>query len=154
MIANTLVIGLGNELRGDDGVGLQVARRVHARAPELTVVELEREPSGLIEHWTGVEQAFVIDAVSGPRPGQVHRLDPIEGRRIQLSSPASSHALGLGEVIELARSLGRLPRALTVFGIEGSRFGLGLELSDAVAARVDEVADAVIAATQRKAAVR
>lgn len=153
MTVHTLVIGLGNELRGDDGVGLQVARRVHARAPELNVIELEREPSGLIERWTGIARAVVIDAVAGPRPGRVHQLDPVAGNELRLSSPASSHALGLGEVIELARSLGRLPRELTVFGIEGSRFGLGLELSAAVAARVDEVADAVIAATQRKAAV-
>ena len=58
-----------------------------------------------------------------------------------------SPPFGLGEVIELARSLGRLPRELIVFGIEGASFGLDLELSAPVAARVDEVADEVLAAT-------
>ena len=147
MSGETLVIGIGNELRGDDGVGPRVARRVRVRAPELSVIELEREPSALIERWDGAQRALVIDAVAGPQPGRLHRLAPIAGSRIEISSPASSHSVGLGEVIELARSLGRLPRELIVFGIEGASFGLGLELSAPVAGRVDEVADEVLAAT-------
>jgi hydrogenase maturation protease len=141
------VVGLGNALRGDDVVGLAVARRVRRAAPGLRVVELEREPSELIDAWADADPAIVIDAVAGPEPGRVHRLDAGRGEAIAvLRSPSSSHALGLADVIELARELGRLPRRLLVFGIEGVRFGYGARLSPPVAARVDEVATSVIAA--------
>ncbi len=145
-----LVIGLGNAFRSDDAVGLEVARRVRRRAPALRVIELEREPSELIAAWEDADPAIVVDAVSGPEPGRIHRVDaPGDGAIELLTAPASSHALGLGEVIELARSLRRLPRNLFVFGVEGSCFDYGEQLSAPVAARVEAVAAAVVAAAGR-----
>jgi hydrogenase maturation protease len=141
------VIGLGNALRGDDVAGLVVARRVREQAPGLRVLELQREPSELIDAWEDADPAVVIDAVAGPEPGRIHRLDAGQGEALALlRSPSSSHALGLAEVIALARELGRLPRRLLVFGIEGASFGYGEHLSSPVAGRVDELAAAAIAA--------
>ena len=142
-----LVIGLGNAFRSDDAVGLEVARRVRRSAPALRVIELEREPSELIAAWEDADPAIVVDAVSGPEPGRIHRVDAVgEGAIELLTAPASSHTLGLGEVIELARSLRRLPRTLFVFGVEGSCFDYGEQLSAPVAGSVEVVAAAVVAA--------
>lgn len=142
----TVVIGVGNAMRGDDAAGLHVARRVHECAPQLRVLELEREPSGLIEAWAGADQALVVDAVLGSAKGRVHRIDPEHDSPIaRLPAPTSTHALGLGAVIELARSLGRLPGRMVVFGIESDSYGLGKALTRPVAARVGELAETVIA---------
>ena len=140
------MIGLGNALRGDDAAGLAVARAVHERAPALPVLELEREPSELIDAWAGADPALVVDAVAGSEPGRIHRLDAARGLVASLRTPSSSHGLGLAEVIELARGLDRLPRRLLVFGIEGAKFRYGEGLSSAVERRIDELAEAVIAA--------
>ena len=71
------VIGIGNPLRGDDAVGLLVARRVRELAgPEVEVMELEGEPSRLIDAWQGARLVVVVDAVkSGAAEGAVMRFD-------------------------------------------------------------------------------
>ncbi len=56
----------------------------------------------------------------------------------------STHALGLGEAIELARALGRLPGRLLVYGVEGADFGTGEGLSPAVTAALGPLADELL----------
>ena len=61
------VIGVGNALRGDDAVGLEVTRLLEGTVPEgVDVLECEGEPVGLIDAWGDCELAFLVDAtVSG-----------------------------------------------------------------------------------------
>jgi hydrogenase maturation protease len=136
-----VVIGVGNAARGDDAAGLVVARRVGGR-------EHEGDPLALLEAWEGAATAVVIDAVrSGAVPGTVHRFEAGDAALpARLRSSTSTHAVGLAEAIELARALDRLPPRLIVYGIEGERFTAGAELSPAVAAAVEVVAAAVVAA--------
>ena len=125
------MIGVGNAFRGDDAAGREVAKRVQERvAGELDVVVCELEPTRLIDSWDGADAVVVVDAVSsGAEPGVVHRFDassePLPSREFR----SSTHALGIGETIELARAIGRLPARVVVFGIEGEAFGSGTGLS-------------------------
>jgi hydrogenase maturation protease len=133
-VPRRLVIGLGNAARGDDAAGLIAARR-------LGGLEHEGDPLALLDLWDGADVAVVIDAVSsGAGPGTIHRLEAgAEPLPVRLRSSTSTHAVGLGEAIELARALGRLPTRLIVFGIEGERFEAGAALTPAVAEAVDAV---------------
>lgn len=141
-----LVVGLGNRLRGDDGVGLEVAAALASRAPGLEVVALEGEPVALIELWNGTEEAIVVDAVAGAEPGRIHRIDASAGAADwRGQAPASSHAFGLGQVIELAAALGRLPARLEVIGIEGRSFETGTPVSAAVRAAGRRLVDILAA---------
>ena len=100
----------------------------------------EGEPVGLIEDWTGADTVILVDAVSsGAVAGTVHRLDPLSEPIPAALSQGSTHAFGLAETIELARTLDRLPPRLTVYGIEGERFAAGQRLSPPVSAAVDAV---------------
>jgi hydrogenase maturation protease len=128
------VIGLGNAVRGDDAAGLIAARR-------LGGLEHEGDPLALLDLWEGAELVVVIDAVSsGADPGTLHRFDAVAGPLpARLRSSTSTHAVGLGEAIELARALGRLPARLVVYGIEGERFATGTALTPAVTAAVEAV---------------
>ena len=138
-LSDTLVIGLGNSFRGDDGAGPAVARALLDAVP-ARVRAYEGEPVGLIEEWTGADAVIVVDAVSsGSPPGTVHRLDPLAEPIPAALSQGSTHAFGLAETIELARTLGRLPPRLAVYGIEGERFTAGQELSPPVRAAVEQV---------------
>jgi hydrogenase maturation protease len=151
--ARVLVVGLGNRLRGDDASGLEAARLVGKRATDVIVVEHEREPTDLIELWQGARLAIVLDALEGDDPGRVHRFeagrDTLPAHR---STSASTHALELAEVIELARSLGRLPDRLVVLGIEGERFETGAGLSDQVERAVHKAAELALAELGRAGA--
>ena len=100
----------------------------------------EGEPVGLIEDWSGADAVIVVDAVSsGAPPGTIHRLDPLSAPIPAALPQGSTHAFGLAETVELARTLERLPPRLTVYGIEGERFAAGQQLSPPVSAAVDAV---------------
>jgi hydrogenase maturation protease len=133
------LIGVGNRFRRDDAAGLEVARRLReTHPPGIRVIEEEGEPGSLIQAFELMTEVLIIDAVStGGKPGDLYRFDatneplPVETFR------SSSHALGVGDAIELARALDRLPERIAVYGIEGESFEAGEGLSPAVQATVD-----------------
>jgi hydrogenase maturation protease len=128
------VIGIGNLHRGDDGVGLLVARQLKTQPPANTVIlEANGEGASLIEAWQGASVVILVDAFqSGGEAGTIHRLDagqrPIPSRFFHYST----HAFSVAEAIELARALKQLPPRLIVFGVEGNTFQAGGGLSRAV----------------------
>jgi len=144
--ARYVVVGIGNEYRGDDGAGLAIAERVRGRVPAgVTVVPCEQEPSRLIDAWQDADAAIVVDAVeSGAEPGTLHRFDagvaPLPARVFR----SSTHAFGVGEAVELARALGRLPGRVVVYGVEGAAFAAGRGLSGPVEAAVEPAAESVL----------
>ncbi|MFE1359857.1 MULTISPECIES: hydrogenase maturation protease [Streptomyces] len=150
MQGRTVVVGVGNEFRRDDGVGPAVVARLAGRArrdPALAGVELtvsDGDPGRLISLWTGAGLCVVVDAAHAHPgcPGRVHRLEVTEGE-LPATESASSHGLGLGEAVELARALGTLPERLVVLAVEGRDAELGRGLSAPVAAAVGPVAERV-----------
>ncbi len=142
------VIGLGNELRGDDGAGLEVVRLIRARGEPagITLREQAADPMGLLDAWQDAGAVVLVDTMrSGARPGTVRRMDASsESLPEPLRTSASTHAASLGEVIELARVLGRLPARVIVYGVEGRRFEADAELSGSVRAALDTLAATVL----------
>jgi hydrogenase maturation protease len=134
-----VVIGVGNEFRRDDGVGLVVAHALRTHAlPGVEVIEASGEGAELLLVWEGAESVIVVDALaSGAPPGTIYRLDATAGPLPASFFAASSHAFGLAEAVELARVLGNLPPRLVIYGIEGSDFrpGHGMTLPVSLAAR-------------------
>lgn len=145
-MSRTVVIGIGNSYRGDDAAGREVARRVQDLVPEeLEVVVCGLEPTRLIDAWDGADAAIIVDAVSSEaEPGSVHRFDATSAPLPSREFRSSTHALGIGETIELARAIGRLPSRVVVFGIEGEVFGSGTGLSDRAEDGVERAVDLVL----------
>ena len=148
-----VVIGVGNEFRGDDGAGPEVIARLHGRLPaDVRLLLSDGEPTRLLEAWTGASVAIVVDAVAGgPAPaGTLRRLVPrpatgVEGLAEGEASVASSHGLGLETAVALASALGRLPSVLIVHCIQGADFSQRNGLSEPVAAAIGRLADAILA---------
>ena len=135
-MSDALVIGLGAADRGDDAVGGVVAGAVAVRLSGITVVAHE-DPTGLLDVWAGHSPVVVVDAVrTGAPPGTVHRLETVTDALPIRPGHAGTHALGLAEMVELGRALGRLPERLVIVAIEAERFDHGAPLSPAVAAAV------------------
>jgi hydrogenase maturation protease len=141
---HVLVVGVGHPDRGDDAVGWLVAERLRSRLSDrddVEVVQLTSDPAELLTlaAWNTAAHVVLVDAVvTGAPPGTVD----VIGDEQPLPSPRSSgtHDLGLAAALQIARSLDRLPRDLTIVGVEGARFGIGDLPSPAVVAAAERVA--------------
>lgn len=124
-----LVIGIGNALRGDDGLGCAVAKALQGESG-LDVQMQEGEPAALMAAWEDHNCVILVDAVSsGAAIGTVFRFDLGCDRLPDTFRHTSTHSFGLAEAVELARVLGRLPPQIVFLGIEGGNFSTGAEIS-------------------------
>jgi hydrogenase maturation protease len=130
----TLLIGVGNEFRNDDALGILVAREIRRRnLPGVTIMERSGEGTALMDAWAGAELVIVVDSiVSGKAPGVIHRLDAARDEIPRGFFHYSSHAFGVAEAVGMARELNLLPGRVIIYGIEGKEFGEGVGLSDQV----------------------
>ena len=140
-----LVIGVGNDYRSDDGVGLAVVRLLKGKElPDTLCLESDGDGTTLMETWSQASRVIIIDAISsGAQPGTIHRFDALTQPLPTSYSFSSTHAFGVAEAIQLARTLGQLPASLIVYGIEGKHFVAGTELSPEVERAVQEVVEQV-----------
>ncbi len=141
----TVIIGVGNEFRGDDAVGLVVARQLRTTSSiHATILEQSGEGAALLEAMAGANRLIVIDASeSGAFPGTIHKLEVATRPVPAAFFHHSTHAFGVVEAIEMARALGQLPPQVTVFAIEGRRFDYGTTMSDEVVSAAEQVADII-----------
>lgn len=141
-VARAVVCGIGNEYRGDDGAGIAVARRVVTADPSICLVGPLGEPLDLLGQWDEADLAVVVDAVcSGAPPGTIHVGElcppPRQEHRRRRPGTASTHGLGVDDVLELARLLGSAPARVVLVGIEGADFSPGRRLAPGVAVAVE-----------------
>lgn len=136
-----LVIGVGNASRGDDAVGLVIARRLCANPLDgVTIVPTTGDGTALLALWQATDAVVLVDAVcAGARPGTLHRFEVGTQLLPAMFSRVSTHAFGVAEAIELARVLHQLPSLLVIYGVEGASFEIGADLSAQVAAAVPQV---------------
>jgi hydrogenase maturation protease len=145
MTKPAIVIGMGNPDRGDDAVGVLVARQVAAERLDVLALEFD-DPSEALDAWGSADTVIIADAISsGGRPGDVHVFDAVEQKLTAGNwSAGGTHALGLAAIIELARSLDLLPKRLVVVGVEAGQFDHGAPLSEAVKAAIPSATEAVL----------
>lgn len=151
MSSPTLVIGIGNEYRSDDGVGLVVARKLRAKnLPGVLVTESSGDGAALMEAWEAASAVILIDAASsGAAPGTIYRFDaPTQPLPMGVSFH-STHAFGVAEAIGLAGALEQLPPCLIMYAVEGESFSAGVGLSPEVAEAAQRVVEQVTHEVQR-----
>ncbi|HXH48154.1 MAG TPA: hydrogenase maturation protease [Terriglobia bacterium] len=146
-----LVMGIGNPYRSDDAAGVIAARRLkEAGLDPAIVMEHSGEGASLMETWKGADAVILIDAVSsGSPPGSIHRLEPITTPLPTHMFQSSSHAFSLPQAVEMARALHELPMRLLIFGIEGSNFQAGTELTPAVSKALPDLVKSVLEEVKR-----
>lgn len=146
-----LVLGIGNILLRDEGVGVVVVRRIEAaRAAGDAVVPWDcRVVDGgtlgldLLPMIGDADQVVMVDAVNlGLAPGSVAILrdDTVQAA---LSGHVSPHQIGVADLVAAARLMGTMPPRLTLVGIQPGEIAIGLELTEPVAAAVDVAVEAV-----------
>ena len=147
-----LVIGIGNEMRGDDAAGLLVARRLKSlNLPGLRVLESTGDGAELMDQWAECGSVFIFDATNpAGQSGAARRFEahiqPLPAHWLAMST----HSFGLAEAVELSRSLKRIPDELIIYGIEGGNFGLGQPVSPSVTASIQAVSEAALAEIRKR----
>ena len=153
LVTGAVVIGVGNEFRRDDGIGLAVLELLRSEVPaSVRLVASDGEPARLMEEWAGADLAVVVDAMP-PEPGPgadagvAGQVRSVVVDEVAAAPPAraSSHGLGLGEAIGLGRALDRMPRRLVIHAVRVADCGYGTGLTPPVAAAAGEVAALVLA---------
>jgi len=139
-----LFLGVGNLYRADDGIGPLLAQRLAGDKSllkkKVDITPHSGEGASLMHIWEGADKVVIVDAMkSGGKVGELHRFDAIKQTLNHDVFRYSSHLFGLAEATEMARALGKLPKAMVIFGIEGVEFTFGAAMSPEVAARIPEL---------------
>jgi len=145
-MGKTLILGVGNILLSDDGVGVHVVRRLEEVAefpPEVEVLDGGTKGMDLLHYLEGVSRLIIIDAVEtkGP-PGTLAHLT---GDRVPayLSLKMSPHEIGLPDMLFAAQLRDIYPEEVVILGVQPATTEVGLDLSPEVAAQVDVLVERV-----------
>jgi hydrogenase maturation protease len=135
MTPKTLVLGIGNILLRDDGVGVWVAEKLRRqfRFPEsVTIVEGGTLGLDLLPQLDGVERLLIVDAVRhGRAPGELVRLEGSEVPAV-LGHKISPHQVGVQDLLAAAQLMGLEFSNLVLWGIEPERLEPGTGFSSSV----------------------
>ena len=146
----TLVLGLGNPILTDDGVGVRVVQEVATLHPQNDVTFAEASVGGLrlLEIIAGYKRIIMVDAIqtSNGKPGDIYRLHPSDFRASLHSG--STHDLSLPDALALGQSLGMvLPddEAFVIIAIEAEDvLTFGEECTPAIAAAIPRAVETVL----------
>jgi len=143
----TLIIGVGNLLLKDEGVGVHVVQELQKKElpPSVEVHDGGVAGIGLLDFFPGASKVMLIDAAEmNLEPGTLVRFTPEEVAGNYGGPRFSAHDIGLLEVLELARALDQCPPEVVIFGIQPKEISWGTELSPEVLASIPKVTEAVI----------
>jgi hydrogenase maturation protease len=141
----TLVLALGNPLRGDDGVGAAVLQALPALPPSVTGLDGGTAGLGLVLSLQGYDRAIIIDAADmGETPGTWRRFTPDSLHTRKPDLRGTLHDAGLAEALLLGEALQALPPEIIIFGIQPREVGWSPGLTPAVAAAIPGLCEAIM----------
>ena len=144
---STIVLGLGNSLRGDDGVGPAVIEWLDRQALPPGVEAIDGGTSGLdiVSILMGRERAIIVDAANvGRVPGQWARFTPDVAQLKESDTTLSLHSAGLAEALALGAALNVLPPTIIIYGVQPQSLDWSAQLSAEVQVAMIEVGQAVL----------
>ena len=150
-----LVLGLGNILLRDEGVGAHVAALLQKEPlpADVEVVDGGTAALDALLLVEGIDKLVVIDALrAGQKPGTIYRAKFQAGEKHRLTellagqdgSKISLHQVGLIDALAVAGRLNCLPEEIVIIGVEPAEVGYGLELTDEVDQKIPEIIDTVV----------
>jgi hydrogenase maturation protease len=141
-----IVLGIGNLLLSDEGVGVHVANELVKLPlpPEASVIEGGTDGFRLLNVITEADRLIVIDAVrGGGDPGSIYRFDIDEIDTVPSGFKTSVHQIGILEVIDLSGLIGKTPHT-TVIGVEPKSLEMSMELSPEIREKVPRIIELVL----------
>jgi len=146
--ATILVLGVGNLVMGDDGVGVTVVqklRRDYQLPPEVKVMDGGTLGLDILPHLEGIERLILVDALeTGGVAGTRIRLANAE-IPLALLSKLSAHQMGLRDLLTVSELMGHAPSEMVLLGVQPGCSEMGFGLTPAVEAQVDNLLENILA---------
>jgi hydrogenase maturation protease len=143
----TLVLGVGNKLMSDEGVGVHVIERLAAgyKIPqEVQILDGGTLGMDLLYYLEGIENLLLVDAVETHKdPGTIIRLEDEEVPAF-LSLKISPHQLGVPDMLAAAKFKDLYPKHLVLWGVQPELMEIGLELSPLIESKVDTLVENLV----------
>ena len=137
----TAIIGMGNPLMSDEGIGIHVIARLQQTilADRTDILDLGTSGMRALHELEGRDVVVFVDcALMGTEPGTIRRFTPEDVETKKIQPRLSLHEGDLLNTIALAKRLGTAPERIVIFGIEPKTIDPGETLSPALAARLDQ----------------
>jgi hydrogenase maturation protease len=141
-----VILGVGNLLLSDEGVGVHVANQLMEMdlPAEVSVVEGGTDGFRLIDIITEADRLIVVDAVKGGgAPGSIYHFDIDEVQDCPSGFKTSVHQIGILEVINLSGLIGKKPYT-TVIGVEPKSLDMGMELSPEIKDKIPRMIQLIL----------
>ncbi len=151
----TTVLGIGNLLLKDEGVGVHVVQKLASdvRDVNTNIIDGGTSPEILSLIDDSIDKLIIVDAVkAGNKPGTIYRFS-INDLDIDSEKPVSLHEIGVLESLRMMALLNRQPKSTVLIGIEPKTIDYGLELSPEVKAVLPEVIKLVLQETEENIAM-
>ena len=148
-----VILGVGNLLLSDEGVGVHVANELMEMdlPPGVQVVEGGTDGFRLMNVVAGAARLIVVDAVKGGgSPGSIYRFDIKDAPVYPDAYKTSVHQIGILEVVHLSELIGEAPET-TIIGVEPKSLDMGMELSPEVKAKLSRIIELVLEEVKRPA---
>lgn len=142
----TLILGIGNPILTDDGVGIKIAQQIKGGNPELEVIEACEGAFGLLDHVIGCDKLIIIDSIKTEKgkPGEVYKIE-LEELKPSLDL-ATSHGIGIASAFKVGEGLGyKMPQSVSIYAVEvrdNTNFGEGC--TKEVAERIPFIAKQIL----------
>jgi hydrogenase maturation protease len=140
------IVGVGNPIMGDDGVGPTVVDRL-TESPAGSAADVRLTDAGTtgflaLEAMSGAERAVVVDAVeTGDTPGTIHEYRCVDGSFETAIPEMTMHDVSFTEAMVAARDVYDLPDEIRILGVEPADVSIGEELSEPVEQTAVELVD-------------
>ena len=144
----TVVLGIGNLIMQDEGVGVRVVEaleRDHTMPDGVTLIDGGTSAMEMLDELSDLDHLIVVDAINaGKPPGTLLR---IEGEDVPVffRTRLSPHQIGLPDVMASLEFLGAQPKKMVILGVQPQTMELGMELTPVVAAQVPALVKQVLA---------
>ena len=143
-----VVLGLGNPLMADEGIGVYLVERLMESASQYPAADFVDAGTGgvsILYHIEGRTKAIVIDcAFMDEPPGAIRRFTPDQVQSTKVLAHQSLHEADLMRIIAMARELGQSPDQIVIFGIQPEQVEPGLGLSRTLRERIDEYTSMIL----------
>ena len=138
------MLGIGNLIMTDDGVGVRVVQRLaegYVFPPEVTILDGGTLGLDLLAHLEGVQRLLIIDAMeTGGPTGTIVRMTG-EEIPVVFETKLSPHQMGLKDLLAVSVLRGITPPEMVLLGVQPGNIEMGIELSPAVEAQLDTLVD-------------
>jgi len=142
----TTVLGVGNLLLRDEGVGIHLVQKLAEVLDrnDVDIIDGGTDPDMVTCIGEDVDKLIIVDAASaGDKPGTIYRFD-IEDLKSGTPDALSLHQIGIVDSIKMMSLVGKQPKSVTVIGIEPDTIDFGLELSPELNRRLPKIVEVVL----------